>query len=160
MKLAIAALLFTMCSFLVHAQTPLPIPASAVTTTTAPIIVAAAIDAAPAKQPAQPLQVIIDILTALEKFPVVGPVVSKAVQYLAIFGSFTTLLTGFLMGLIKLLGPKIASGTALEIEQKVVDALNSPVIQWLRWASFLQKAAPVEPKAPVATAVVTPPPAA
>ena len=105
--------------------------------------------------PAQPPQWIVDALTSLESFPVVGPIVSKVIQYVAIIGSFLTLLTGFLMGLIKIVGPMLATGTEAKIAADVAAVLNSKVILWLRYFSMFQKPAPVAPKTAVAPPVAS-----
>jgi hypothetical protein len=134
MKLMIFTFIVLVLGDRIFAQTSAP-----TTLTTAAVQVATPVATPAAVVPtpkAQPPEWVVNALTALESLPTVGPIISKVVQYLAILGSLMTLLAGFVMGMIKLVGPLVAVGEGDSAAAKVQSWMDSSLVYWLKYISF------------------------
>lgn len=120
-----------------------PSDSPSTTAIVAPVVAHAPVPIPP-QIPAAPPEWVIKALTSIESLPTVGPIVSKAIQYLAIFGSLMTLLAGFVMGSIKLIGPLLAMGEGDKAAAKVQAWMDSSIVYWLKYVSFFNAKKPEE----------------
>lgn len=90
-------------------------------------------------------------LVMIKSLPVVGPIISKAIQWLAVICSILTALSAFVLVVLKSLNG-IASAAQLEpLADAVKKFQTGPVYYWLRYASMFNAQKPVV-AAPVASA--------
>lgn len=90
-------------------------------------------------------------LVMIKSLPVVGPIISKAIQWLAVICSILTALSAFVLVVLKSLNG-IASAAQLEpLADAVKKFQTGPIYYWLRYASMFNAQKPVV-AAPVASA--------
>jgi hypothetical protein len=94
-----------------------------------------------AKKP-EPPEWVVKALASVESLPTVGPIISKGIQYMGILGTIMTLLAAFVVGVIRALAPFIASAKGQAVEEFVEKAMESKLVYWLSYFSFLNAKKP------------------
>jgi hypothetical protein len=112
--------------------TPIPTPAPATSVT-----------------PLAPPDFVVKLLTFVQGLPVVGPIVSKIVQYAAILGSLLTLLVAFLLSVLKIVAPLMSAVSADGVAAFLTAQQNSKWMYWLKYFSFFNAKTPPPPAPPV-----------
>lgn len=128
MKMLIVFMVMFFASNLVLAQDPAP----------------AAVAASPTPPPAPP-EWVLKALTVVEGVPGVGPIVSKAVQIIAILGSIMTLLVAFLLSLLKIVSPFMSLVNADKVAAFLDAQQKAKWMYWLKWFSFFNAKKPDVP---------------
>lgn len=90
----------------------------------------------------EPPEWVVKALASIESLPTVGPVISKGIQYMGILGTIMTLLATFVVGVIRALAPLIASAKGQAVEEFVERAMESKLVYWLSYFSFLNAKKP------------------
>ena len=90
----------------------------------------------------EPPEWVVKALASIESLPTVGPIVSKGIQYMGILGTIMTLLAAFVIGIIRALAPFIASAKGQAVEEFVEKAMESKLVYWLSYFSFLNAKKP------------------
>jgi len=86
---------------------------------------------------------VIDVLQAAEKFPVVGPILSKAMIYMGVAAVGLTALVAALLAILSALS-SVASFSGLSgLQAKIVAFQNGPIMYWITYFSNFNAQQPV-----------------
>lgn len=145
---------FIACSvsepILAQSATP-PSAAAASAVVVAPLVAVAApaVATVAVAEPAAPPQWAIDLILTIQKLPIIGPIVTKAMVYAGIIASILTALVGCLLTVFTMLS-SIASFSGLA---KIADAIKAfrdgKIMYWLTYFSIINAQKPTDPVSPV-----------
>lgn len=87
-----------------------------------------------------------DMIITIKKLPVIGPVLTVALQWLGVIATILTALVAFLLVSIRALTTVLTSLKLVELAEKIVTFQNSKIVYWLKYISMFNAQKPVEEK--------------
>lgn len=86
--------------------------------------------------PSAPPQWAQELIVAVEKLPVIGPFVSKALLYLGILGSIVTMAVGFILAVLNTLMGVLNIAGLVDFASKVAAFRDGKIMYWLKFLSL------------------------
>ena len=96
----------------------------------------------------------------IKALPIVGPIVTKALQWLAVITSILTALCACVLLVLKSVAGIAAFSQLTELSDTITKFQNGKVMYWLRYASLFNAPKTVAVATPAPTTMDTPPPPA
>jgi hypothetical protein len=127
------------------AQAPAPVVPAPAPVVAAPIVADAPKDdlvLVPVAEPAAPPQWAENLMVAAQKFPVVGPVLSKILLYLGILSSILTAFIAFLLSAIGAITGALNLAGLTGFADKVQLFKNGKIMYWLKYLSMFNAKKP------------------
>ncbi len=125
-------------------------PAVLATTTTiaAPMVTPTPANPEPVlvAEPAAPPKWAEDLIVSVQKFPVIGPIVSKALLYAGILSSILTGLVAFLLATLGTLAGAFNLGGLVKVAEAITVFKNGKFMYWLSYLSMFNAKKPEEKK--------------
>lgn len=102
-------------------------------------------------EPAAPPKWAADLLVSVQNFPVIGPIVSKAILYVGIVSSILTALVACVLTILSALSGALNLAGLASFVAKIQDFKNGKIMYWLTYLSMFNAK---KPDVPVAQAVI------
>ena len=148
---AYSAVTATPAPIAVSASATVPVVVNMPSASPAPVVPKApmSVDASTAVQPVvvkdvdmAPPTWMQDVLVSVKTLPIIGPMITKAVQWLAVICSILTALCAFILLVLKALAGVSTLGNIQSLADKVAAFQNSKIFYYLKYASMFNAQKP------------------